>query len=334
MTISKIKVKIIETYNYLLSLLPAKLANQWIWVDRDVDWSISIYEGKNFLNLQPTSVVENPVISRKDVTDAFTAFVADPFMVRVQDDWLMFFEIFNQKKDRGEIAFARSKDGYNWNYQKIVLSEDFHLSYPYVFEFESNWYMIPESCEANSVRLYKATRFPDRWELVSKILVGSRFVDASILNFEGVWWLFVGVEPTKEISCNTLRLYYADDLLGQWVEHPMSPIVSNNSEISRPAGRIRQIDGRPIRFAQDCSVTYGHNVSAIQIELLTKDRYVEAKIQHDLPQATLLLGQPLCYRERDYLFELGTMSSNKVGMHHLDFIVLNDSRCTACVDSR
>jgi hypothetical protein len=326
MTISKIKVKIVDIYNSLLSLLPPRLANQLIWVDRDVNWSISIYEGNNFSNLQPSSVIKNPAICRKDVTDAFTAFVADPFMVRVQDDWLMFFEIFNQKKDRGEIAFARSKDGYKWNYQHIILSEDFHLSYPYVFEFESNWYMIPESCEANSVRLYKATNFPDRWELVSEILVGSRFVDASILHFEGVWWLFVGVEPTKGVSCNMLKLYYADNLLDRWVEHPMSPIVSNNSEISRPAGRIRQLDGRPIRFAQDCTVTYGHNVSAIQIESLTKDRYVEAKIQPDLPKGTR--------REDDYLFELGTMPSNKVGMHHLDFIMLDDSHCQACVDCR
>ncbi|MCY7367074.1 MAG: hypothetical protein LH474_02870 [Chamaesiphon sp.] len=318
MNISKNKVKIVETYNHLLSLLPAKLANQLIWVDRDVNWSISIYEGTNFLNLQPTSAIKNPAISRKDVTDAFTAFVADPFMVRVQYEWLMFFEVFNQQKDRGEIAFARSKNGYKWNYQQIILSEDFHLSYPYVFEFESNWYMMPESCEANSVRLYQATNFPDRWELVSEILVGSRFVDASMLHFEDIWWLFVGVEPTKGASCNMLKLYYADNLLDRWVEHPMSPIVSNNSKISRPAGRIRQIDGKLVRFAQDCTVTYGHNVSAIQIESLTKDHYLESKILH----------------ERDYLFELGTLSFNQIGMHHLDFIMLDDSHCQACVDCR
>lgn len=318
MNISKIKTNVVGICNYLLSLLPPRLANQLIWVDWDVNWSISIYEGKNFLNLQPISAIKNPAISRKDVTDAFTAFVADPFMVRVQDDCLMFFEIFNQQKNRGEIAFARSKDGYKWNYQQIILSEDFHLSYPYVFEFESNWYMIPESCEANSVRLYKATSFPDRWKLESEILVGSRFVDASILHFEGIWWLFVGVEPTPESACNMLKLYYTDDLLGQWVEHPMSPIVSNNSAISRPAGRIRQIDGKLVRFAQDCAVTYGHNVVAIEIESLTKDHYQESKIAHD----------------RNYLFELGTLSFNHVGMHHLDFIKSDESHCQACVDCR
>ncbi len=318
MLLSKIKPSIVSGYNYLVSLLPIKWANQLLWVHREIDWSISIYEGTNCLKLKPTSAIKNPVLSRSDVTDTIATFVADPFMVRVQDDWLMFFEVLNYKKQRGEIAFAKSKDGCNWNYQHLILSEDFHLSYPYVFEFESNWYMIPETCEANSVRLYQAKNFPTSWEFVKEILVGSRFVDASILNFNGIWWLFVGVEPTDEDACNRLELYYADRLLGDWVLHPHSPIIDRNREISRPAGRIQHIDNQLIRFAQNCTVTYGYNVTAIEIELLTTTDYTEAKMQPD----------------GAYLFELGTISCNSIGMHHLDFIMLGDRHCIACVDSR
>ncbi len=318
MQLSKIKSRIVAVYNEAIGLLPFKLANRLIWVDRQTDWSISIYEGRDFLGLKPTTVVANPVISRRDVTDTWASFVADPFMVRVGDEWLMFFEVFDYRQRKGKLAFARSQDGYKWNYQRIILAEDFHLSYPYVFEFESNWYLIPESCEANSVRLYRAKQFPDTWEFVTEILVGQRFVDASILNFNGLWWLFVGVEPTDRDACNALKLYYADNLVGNWIEHPMSPIVSDNSQISRPAGRMRNIDNLPIRFTQDCQVTYGYNVAAIAIESLTTDEYKEAKIHAD----------------GTYLFKLGTMPSNRVGMHHIDFITLNDDRCIACVDAR
>ena len=318
MLVSKIKSKIVLIYNYLIALLPVRVANRLIWIDRQTDWSISIYDGRDFLAVKPTTAVKNPVLSRGDVTDTVAAFVADPFMVKIGDDWLMFFEVFNQKRYQGEIAFARSQDGYHWTYQHIILAEDFHLSYPYVFEFESNWYMIPESCEANSIRLYRAKKFPDTWEFVKEILVGSRFVDASILHFNDVWWLFVGVEPTAGAACSLMRLYYADRLLGDWVEHPMSPIVSNSLAISRSAGRIRQIADLPIRFAQDCTKTYGHNVTAIQIELLTKSEYAESKIHTD----------------GTYLFELGTMSCNQIGMHHIDFIVLDTDSCIACVDAR
>jgi hypothetical protein len=316
--LSKIKATIVNTYNYLILLLPVKLANRLIWVNSQVDWSISIYEGNNYLNLQPSVAVQNPVLSRRAVNDVVTAFVADPFIIKLESEWLMFFEVFNQKRQKGEISFAQSKDGYTWNYQHLILSEDFHLSYPYVFEFESNWYMIPETGEANSVRLYKAKNFPHTWEYVSEILFGKRFVDASILNFDEMWWLFVGVEQNDGNPCNTLELYYADSPVGDWIEHPMSPIVSNSIEISRPAGRVCNIDHRLIRFTQDCAVTYGYNVTAIQIETLTKTEYREEKIQAN----------------SDYLFELGTMTCNQIGMHHLDFIILPDRHYVACVDSR
>ncbi|WP_310490200.1 hypothetical protein [Chamaesiphon sp. VAR_69_metabat_338] len=318
MRLSKIKSRIVAVYNYLVCYLPIQLANRLLWIDRQSNWSISIYEGKELTGLLPATTIVNPAIGRKDVTDALTSFVADPFLVRELDNWFLFFEIFNHRQQKGEIAFARSQDGYHWQYQQIILSEKFHLSYPYVFQFEANWYMIPESCEANSVRLYRASRFPDRWEFVTEILVGSRFVDASIVNFNGRWWLFVGVEPTEGAACNTLRLYSADRPDGDWYEHPQSPIVSDSLEVSRPAGRIQQIENRLFRFAQDCTVTYGYNVRAIEIEKLTIDDYLESPIQ----------------TERAYLFKLGTMSHNRIGMHHIDFIISNDDRYTACVDSR
>ncbi len=318
MSLLKIKTTIVNIYNYLVLLLPVKLANRLILVNSQADWSISIYEGNHYLNLKPTMAVQNPVMSRKAVNDVVTAFVADPFIVKLESQWLMFFEVFNQQRQKGEISFAHSKDGYRWNYQHLILSEDFHLSYPYVFEFESNWYMIPETGDANSVRLYQAKNFPRTWEYVAEILVGKRFVDASILNFDNMWWLFVGVEPNDGSSCNTLELYYADRPMGDWIEHPMSPIVSNNIEISRPAGRVRNINDRLIRFTQDCTVTYGYNVTAIEIKSLTKTEYIEEKIPTN----------------SNYLFELGTMKCNQIGMHHLDFVMLTDRHCIACVDSR
>jgi hypothetical protein len=318
MPLSKIKIKIVTVYNYLIRLLPVKLASRWIWVDRQMDWSISIYEGDNFLDLKPSTMTQNPAISRRNVTDAVAMFVADPFMVRVRDKWWMFFEIFNYSNHKGEIAVAQSSDGYKWDYQQVVLAEDFHLSYPYVFEFDTDWYMIPESCAANSVRLYQAKQFPDTWEFVSEILVGERFVDASILNFNEVWWIFVGVEPREGETCDTLRLYYADRLFDEWIEHPKSPIISNNRKISRPAGRMQQIGDRLFRFTQDCTNNYGYNITTMQIESLTKDEYVEVRVQPD----------------DVYLFELGTMSCNNLGMHHLDFMMSARDRCIACVDSR
>ncbi|HET9363828.1 MAG TPA: hypothetical protein VFP71_02460, partial [Candidatus Angelobacter sp.] len=53
-------------------------------------WSIGIYAGKSPLQLSPAA--RNPVISAGDVSDVSARFVADPFMLRVDGLWHMFFE--------------------------------------------------------------------------------------------------------------------------------------------------------------------------------------------------------------------------------------------------
>ncbi len=51
----------------------------------------------------------------------------------------------------------------------------------------------------------------------------------------------------------------ADDLLGPWRLHPLSPVRSG-VQGSRMAGRPVVADGKLYRFGQDCTYTYGHKV--------------------------------------------------------------------------
>jgi len=54
-------------------------------------WSIAMYAGPSPLRLTAAPGAANPVISAADVTDVFARFVADPFMVKVDGLWHMFF---------------------------------------------------------------------------------------------------------------------------------------------------------------------------------------------------------------------------------------------------
>src|SRR5262245_13276304 len=64
---------------------------------------------------------------------------------------------------------------------------------------------------------------------------------------------------------DTLRLFYSEDLLGPWVEHPKSPIVSGKPHIARPGGRVIVSGDRVIRYAQDDTPRYGNQVWAFEI---------------------------------------------------------------------
>ena len=91
-------------------------------------WGIGIYEGDDIHKIYPSKNAKVPVLSGKDVTDCKARFVADPFMIKHDNVWYMFFEIYDDVKSKGLIGVATSNDAYKWEYKKIVLEEDFHLS--------------------------------------------------------------------------------------------------------------------------------------------------------------------------------------------------------------
>lgn len=275
-------------------------------------WSIGIYTGHSPFQLQPPADKTNPVLTCADVTDIPAEFVADPFMLNHAGRWYMFFEVMNSETRRGEIGLATSDDAFNWSYEQIVVNEPFHLSYPYVFEWQGDYYMIPETLGASAVCLYKAEDFPARWSLQRKLLDGSH-ADPSILYFDNLWWLFVCAPPYGH---DVMRLYFARDLEGPWKEHPRSPGIRNDKCRARPAGRILQVDQRIIRFAQDCTPDYGTAVRAFEISELTRTRYVEVENEHSPILSPAKHGW------------------NGSGMHHLDAHLQSDSNWIACVDGR
>jgi hypothetical protein len=226
----------------------------------------------------------------------------------------MFFEVLNQQTKRGEIGLATSKDALHWSYHKIVLAEPFHLSYPYVFEWMNEYYMMPECYESGGIRLYKADRFPTQWSFVANLLSGPMFLDPSIFRHDNRWWLFAETNPEHQFD--TLRLYRADELLGPWIEHPASPIVQGNPHIARPGGRIVNDKGKMIRYAQDCSPEYGIQVRAFEIVMLNTEHYQEREVQ--LEPILAPSGQ----------------GWNATGMHHIDPHEMPDGTWIACVDGR
>ena len=281
------------------------------FVKRRIQWSIGIYSGESPFNLVPAANVKNPVLRPRDVTDIPADDVADPFMIRRDSAWFMFFEVLHSKTKRGEIGLATSFDGIKWEYKQIVLKELFHLSYPHVFEWQNEYYMIPESFQAESVRLYKADKFPTDWTFVCNVLPKAH-VDASLFRYKNKWWLFATEFPRED----TLRLYYADDLLGPWVEHPESPVVSGDLRIARPGGRVLVIGEQIFRFAQDDYHIYGDKLLALEITELTTLTYKEQ----------ILTQNPIL---------AGTGSGwNAIGMHHADLHQLGENKWIASVDGQ
>ncbi len=242
-------------------------------------WQIGIFSGSSPLTLAPDPGIPNPVITRESVTDVPCAFVADPFLVRSGNEWLLFFELLNRNTHLGEIGLSRSPDLVHWSYHGVVLAESFHLSYPKVFQWEGTWYLMPETHQAREVRLYVADPFPSRWTHAHTLLTGRQFLDATVFRHAEHWWMFV--EASEPIRHDTLRLYHSDHLTSGWVEHPMSPVVEADPEIARPAGSVIHDGERLIRFGQKCKPRYGTGVRAFEITELTTTAYSERPLSSE-----------------------------------------------------
>lgn len=279
-------------------------------------WSIGLYHGDTPFSLKP--IKQNPVIHAQSVRDISADFVADPFMLCVKGTWFMFFETLpnadatnNQENlPKGVIGCSKSDDGISWTYLGTVLQEQYHLSYPHVFESNGEIYMLPETLGANNIRLYKADKFPYQWRAVNNLLNGQH-ADATPFHYQQKWWMYSCPAPDKH---NALELHYADNLQGPWFAHPDNPIIENDCRTARPAGRVTQWQGRLYRFAQDCSPRYGTQVRVFEVTTLSKDKYQE----YECPQSPIMRPSGKGWNGRN--------------MHHIDLHTLPDGTWFACTD--
>jgi len=247
------------------------------FVTQNEQWAIGIYRSDSPFHFNGLQGWINPLFRAENVTDVQAKFVADPFLIKEGDMWNLFFEVYNNGTQQGDLAVATSKNTWTWKYQEVILDEPFHLSYPYVFKADDGYYLIPESFEDNSVRLYKADEFPTRWSFIQRLVEGRDYVDNSIVYYNGKWWLFSSVT-----SNDKLYLHYADSLTGPWQEHPLSPIVVDNPHKARPSGRLLVYDGRLYRFTMDVKPPVGtHQVMAYEITEISPTTYSEELAQEE-----------------------------------------------------
>lgn len=213
------------------------------------------------------------------------SFWADPFIIEAESGIHIFFEDYINNKNKGVISHAFFKNTQLSN-KEIIIEEDFHMSYPFIFQHKNEYYMIPETKENKSIRLYKCLKFPNKWEYHKTLISNIEITDSTILYSENKYWLFgcKKIDNTNN-SIERLYLYYTEDLLdGEWKEHNKNPIISDVCS-ARPAGRIyTNKEGKLIRPSQDSGKTYGYAVNINEITKLDENEYSENLITKIYPE--------------------------------------------------
>jgi hypothetical protein len=211
---------------------------------------------------------------------------ADPFIIVKGDTYYVFIEERPSQRAKAHISVLQfdSAGKLLFPMPEKVLEETHHLSYPFVFSYDADHYMIPESGAAGKVCLYKSDEFPRKWVL-KKVLLEAELYDATLVQHEGRWYLLGTQKPFPGNSPHQyLFIYHTDNLLtGDWTAHPMNP-VTRDVRGARPAGRIFESNGRLIRPSQIGAPRYGYGIRFQEIIVLSPERYEEQPLTDILPK--------------------------------------------------
>lgn len=229
---------------------------------------------------QSTLIVEPVVAALNPIYPPDDTFWADPFVWERDKKRFIFFEDFPFKTRRGRIS-AIEVDSLGQPVRDVipVLETAHHLSYPFLFEYQGELYMMPEQAEVKRVDLYRCIEFPHKWVFEKTLIEGVKIADPTLFEHEGRWWLFCAAKKGQIRINESLFAYYSDSpLSSKWTPHVANPLV-RNFNLGRPAGRIfRDESGRLLRPSQDCLRRYGAGLNLSEITLLTTTDYQESLV--------------------------------------------------------
>lgn len=200
-------------------------------------------------------------------------WAADPFVFKYNNDTYIFAEVYDRVRSRGTIGYSKYNGG-SFSRWKAVIIEDHHLSFPYIFTIENEIFIMPEAHQAGELYLYKAIRFPDKWEKHKILFKGKKLADSVLLDSCGKTYVL-----SYEINYPEKNVL----LLGTITENgdvsfndePVSDDVSS----ARPGGKFFCLDGKTVRVSQDCKESYGDGIvfseSEVSIENGLRERIIK-----------------------------------------------------------
>ena len=198
-------------------------------------------------------------------------WLADPFLINIEKQNFLICESFNIKNNIASIVYFKFiNDEVNFEKPYELICNGNHLSYPFTFKRNNRTFCIPEAGD-DGIWLYELILNNNK--LVAKkikcILEGN-YVDPTLINLDGVDYLFVNPQcPSNPRSI--LEIFYSDDITTKKImAHPKNPVLID-SRFSRSAGRIQKIGDKLVRTSQNCNKVYGNSLDFSQITIDKKN---------------------------------------------------------------
>ncbi len=186
-------------------------------------------------------------------------WLADPFLYEHEGKCYIFAELYDCKKGKGVIAYLRY-DADSENGWHVAIEEDYHLSFPFIYEENGNVYIIPESSYGHCLCRYKAVEFPKSWEK-EMLLEDVSIVDTAFLINEHH---FIGLTTEMIDNHNVARIIRGNaDMSGI---HLSDSVYSDDDRYNRLGGQFIIQNGEIYAVFQDGKDYYGKALHFIRFD--------------------------------------------------------------------
>ena len=258
-------------FNEYLFILKYKIYSRFNIKEK---WSVSFIKNSSLnFDMKKAITIMNP----------FNRFLADPFVIKHKDRDICFVEDFYFDEKKGKIsAYELFENSYKE--LGIVLEEDFHLSFPFVFKDGKNIYMIPETSQNKEIRLYKSIDFPMKWELEKVLMNDIEAVDTMIFENKSKWYMLTNICSASIGDNNSeLHVYKSDKLVSnEWIPVESNPVIFDSLK-SRNAG-LFNLNGDCYRVNQvQSKYYYGRSFKINKVISINDNSYHEEEVCHIKP---------------------------------------------------
>lgn len=234
------------------------------------EWEIGVAKSSIEQCLQPDFFPDFKWLPQPD-----GVFRADPFGIELNNLLYVFYEEFVYAKGYADIRCAVLNDHLQILEDRPALDTGFHLSFPWVFNYNNQFWMLPEQCCTNTLTLYTSIDFPFVWKPVSVLLEFPVF-DCQLFRYNNQWCMLYSVSGDSENSITHVR--FSDSLTDSWMQTPSFSLLSSDRG-ARAGGSVFTFNDGLYRVTQNCTDRYGGSVILKQIHSLTNSELIENEIR-------------------------------------------------------
>jgi hypothetical protein len=178
--------------------------------------------------------------------------LADPFVFSKDGRNYCFVEDLDHLRNHGTITVFELTDD-DSIFIGTALKEDFHLSFPFLFEFEGELYMCPETSQKKEIRIYKCIDFPLRWKLEKIVMKDISAVDTMLFERDGKWWMLTNIDPTEigDYGSELFVFSASSPLESNWTAIFSIRLLLTPRGREMPAARLMEIDSLGLHKVSD-----------------------------------------------------------------------------------